>query len=1116
MIRSKNNNSHHPVQINYLILIFIMTISLSSAAFGAEHVYEFVSDSAVSYIELPHQNIFTGSVKIQSGLITNESIDRIDYSRGVIFLNDILMPDYHVTISYEYLSYKLPDYVFIRKLESENQSDPVLVNIDDPLKPKQSKRVVGSSFKLSGSKSISVSAGNTQDLDLNQRLNLRISGEPIKGLMVVGSLSDKAQPQAGGLSSALEDIESISLTATARNFEVELGDINYKNQWGGIASFSKKLKGVDADFNAGNFNAQATVSSLKGRYNSVTFFAIDGVSGPYSLKSQTGNRTSIVGGTEKVYLDGRLLKQGASEDYLIDYALGEITFNPRISLNSRTRIVVDYEYLDQSYRRNFYSAEMDYNLFSEKLNISAGYMELSDSRNNPVDFVFSSEDQDILSSSGDNQSNSVRDGGVFVGEGNGNYSLEIDELGNSYYNFVGDSLGEYNVRFSRVDRNEGDYSYLGGGRYLYKGKNLGNYLPFEYLSLPTVSRAVYMGSNLKFGNHVDLQLKLSGSDNDQNSFSDIDDSDNNGFMGEAKMLFDPIDSATNNKTIRKARTRLYLKTQERNFYLPGRSEIPELNRKWALGTDSISDRTDQYELGQDLNLFEIFNLNAELGHLEDGNKISSDRNSININIKPQQLINLNFNRADRIAKFDSDTVGGRIYQNHATASLKSNDLNLTTGWEDEKDSRVISFDSSPSIKFDRYFSEIKYSGARISLSSRNQSRLVETWLDEYRDWEISSGLNRALFNGSLNIEAEVTRRKIEYAGDSLPDFSETRSLSKFSFRGPANIFSGYFSYRLNRQLISRLARNFIKVEEGQGNYRLEDSVYVRDDFGDYIAIDELIEAGDAGLSSEKSMSLKLDLRKILPGLKKINQLYTETNLNLEEQGAGDYRLNLLYSLPFWNVYPDDELFFKQDFRQIISLSTRDGHLVSVGFEENHTRDNIRDLKSERYRRLIYERIYFAFSKTFNLKLEHRFKREKEASGYYGAADFNEHEIFAELLFYSGKNFELNIKPRYLTDRSKSDDLRVTLVGGQVSPAVSFAGKGRITAELSYLNVKEIDDRFIPYQYASGNRPGDNLKWGAGINYKYNKYITARLKYTADKVPGLSARHKVSLSMKASF
>ncbi len=152
----------------------------------------------------------------------------------------------------------------------------------------------------------------------------------------------------------------------------------------------------------------------------------------------------------------------------------------------------------------------------------------------------------------------------------------------------------------------------------------------------------------------------------------------------------------------------------------------------------------------------------------------------------------------------------------------------------------------------------------------------------------------------------------------------------------------------------------------------------------------------------------------------------------------------------------------------------------------------------------------------NFRLEHRFKRERETSGYFGSADFGEHDILSELTFFSGRQFELSFRPRYLHDYSKADDLTVNMYGARVSSAFGVAGQGRLSADFAYNRVESSEDGFIPYQFAAGNRPGDNFNWSASFNFKYNKYITAQLKYSADKIPGLQTRHRGTLSMRANF
>ncbi|MBD3219189.1 MAG: hypothetical protein GF310_13015, partial [candidate division Zixibacteria bacterium] len=240
MIRSKSKQT---VSLHiFTALLLIILACLFSKAQAAENRITLSPDTTLTVLKLPHKNIFVGSIKItdSSDRIISFEFDRADYNRGIFHLKRPVEIESGIVISYEYLGYDLPEYFFRRKLElGQEEPDIVYQQPQEDIYKKSDSETGGAKFLLTGSKSIAVSAGNVQDFDLDQTLDIQIQGEPVEGLTLTGSLSDRAQPQVAGLSSSLEDIESISVEARARNFRALLGDMDYVHDWGGISSFSK-------------------------------------------------------------------------------------------------------------------------------------------------------------------------------------------------------------------------------------------------------------------------------------------------------------------------------------------------------------------------------------------------------------------------------------------------------------------------------------------------------------------------------------------------------------------------------------------------------------------------------------------------------------------------------------------------------------------------------------------------------------------------------------------------------------------------------------------------------------------------------------------------------------
>src|SRR5690606_34328620 len=110
----------------------------------------------------------------------------------------------------------------------------------------------------------------------------------------------------------------------------------------------------------------------------------EGNQGPYRLRGAEGERFIILlAGTERVFLNGKLLQRGLEADYVIDYNAASITFTPAHLINKDSRIVVEFDYTDQSYLRSLYAADLDYKV--EKARVYFSFYSDQDSKNSTLD-----------------------------------------------------------------------------------------------------------------------------------------------------------------------------------------------------------------------------------------------------------------------------------------------------------------------------------------------------------------------------------------------------------------------------------------------------------------------------------------------------------------------------------------------------------------------------------------------------------------------------------------------------------------------------------------------------------------------------------------------------------
>ncbi len=204
-----------------------------------------------------------------------------------------------------------------------------------------------------------LSSGTNQNLNSQSYFGIVIKGNISEDMEVEGHLSDQSLPiQPEGNTYQLQDFDRIYLKFTYKDrWYAGVGDQLWENpKESYFLKYKRKIKGLTIGEESQNFKWNGGIAFSRGKYGRVSFYGKEGVRGPYSLV-QGGNQFIIIlSGTERVYLDGRLLTRGADRDYVIDYNKAEITFTPSVEITEQSRIVVEFQYATQEYGRTQWQA----------------------------------------------------------------------------------------------------------------------------------------------------------------------------------------------------------------------------------------------------------------------------------------------------------------------------------------------------------------------------------------------------------------------------------------------------------------------------------------------------------------------------------------------------------------------------------------------------------------------------------------------------------------------------------------------------------------------------------------------------------------------------------------
>ncbi len=401
------------------------------------------------------------------------------------------------------------------------------------------------SLNKSGSISRGISFGNNQDVVVNSNFNLQLSGNLSREVSIVAAITDNNIPiQPEGNTQQIQEFDKVFIQLSARNNTLTVGDYELHRPDSYFMNFLKKAQGADFQTqfdlkkskNKGSMKIETAAALSKGKFARNKFQGIEGNQGPYKLFGNEGETYIIVlAGTEKVYIDGRLMKRGEAFDYTIDYNKGEVSFTPNVIITKDKRIVVEFEYSDKNYARALFYVNNEYK--NERLHLRFNAYSESDLKNQTLQEKLSPEEKDILRNVGD----SIQDAIIWNIDSAG---VSMDEVryrltdtivnGINYDSILVYSTDPdsaiYKAGFSNVGSEKGDYKLVksdANGRVFQwfapvNGAKQGSYEPIKLLISPKKTQMLTLGADYKLGSNTNLSSEIALSNDNINTFSDKD------------------------------------------------------------------------------------------------------------------------------------------------------------------------------------------------------------------------------------------------------------------------------------------------------------------------------------------------------------------------------------------------------------------------------------------------------------------------------------------------------------------------------------------------------------------------------------------------------------------
>ncbi|UMB59285.1 hypothetical protein MHL31_09355 [Lutibacter sp. A80] len=1125
-----------------LLLLFLLVSIISNAQNGSKnhHKKTFIVKNDTIKIDSVSITPFNFKVFSKNNIRIDSSKYSIDFSKSLLVFNsknDSIFSE----VIIEYTSY--PDFltkeytVFDNKLivpNSTNQTQLYSLTTNEqklPFKPFDGLNTAGNITR-------GLTVGNNQNGVVNSSLDLQIAGKLSDKVTLKAAILDTNLPiQENGNTYKLNEFDRVFIELFSDNWSINAGDIYLNNNETSFLKFNKKVSGLGVNAKIKNNNSEVNIQTsgaiVKGKYKKTEFNGLEGNQGPYSLADNSSSYILILSGTEQIYVNGIPLKRGEENDYTIDYNNAEITFTTTYPITADMRITAEYQYTDRVYTRFVTYNNIAYK--NKKLTVSGYFYNENDLKNQPLEQDLSDTQKQLLSEAGNNSSLMVTPSAYIDTYSEDKILYKKMQIGTSevfeYSTNQNDEL--YNVAFTYVGENIGSYilkEVIALGKiYEYIGENLGNYNPVIQLIAPNKLQVSVFKASYTPTRNTNIEAETAFSNNDENLFSEIDDSSNSGVA--TKFSWDQVIFQ------KKWQLKSNLKFDFINSKFKSVEPIQsiEFNRDWNIETISGNQKliSSSLELSNKKNN----TINYLYENLEFSDSFTGNKHYLfgNLSYK-NSSVQFNTSILNNTTAFEEGTFL-RYYV--------SSKYNLSKSWygvafNGENNKRTDILTNNP-LKTSHKFNEIEtFLGvgdstqvyAQFGLNFRTTDSIQNTNFEQVNNAKTFYIKSTLLASKSTNLKAYINYRTVKNL-----NFENENSLnSKIIYN--QQLFNQFLNLNTNYQTLSGTLPlqdyTYIKTEPGQGFYTWID--YNNNE------IKELNEFEIAQFTDQATY-----LRVILPTLNYIATLQNKfsqiVTLNPQQWKAKTGLKKMISH--FYNqtyILVDSKQKKEANKFNLNPFDTNNSNILGLNFNLNNSFYFNKGLKN-------YSTTYnFIKSKSKSTttidNLENSIQQHKlqfeHKIGEFWQLNFSLSEAINKTisLNYDDRNYELNTKsifPKvsyyyntasyfslYLEAKKKEnqtgdlESLASNKFGFEINYANNSKNLVKATVDLFNNNFKGSNNTPIAYQMLEGLQPGKNYTWSLLFYRKINSFLNLNVNYLGRKSEASTTIHTGTIQLKAIF